>query len=331
MVMAGEMTIGQIVAFNSYVLILSMPIQHLTWFVNSAGEAAAGATRVFEILDEEAEIKSKESAIKPGKVKGQVEFKNVSFTYKGEKQPSLLGIDFSVEPGQTIGIIGATGSGKTTLINMIPRFYDVDEGAVLIDGEDVRNYDLIELRRNIGLVLQTSLLFSSTIRENIAFGNPDASEEEIVKAAEAALAHEFIIKLPEGYDTVVGERGITLSGGQRQRVAIARALLVNPSILIMDDSTSSVDTETEHKIQQALDKLIANRTTIIIAQRLSSVRDADLILVMDEGQIKERGKHADLLKMNGLYKEIYDLQLTQQENFDEEIKSVNTSREEKNG
>jgi len=214
---------------------------------------------------------------------------------------------------------------------MIPRFYDVDEGAVLVDGEDVRDYDLIELRRNIGLVLQTSLLFSSTIRENIAFGNPNASEEEIVKAAEAALAHEFISKLPEGYDTVVGERGITLSGGQRQRVAIARALLVNPSILIMDDSTSSVDTETEHKIQQALDKLIANRTTIVIAQRLSSVRDADLILVMDEGQIKERGKHADLLIMNGLYKEIYDLQLTQQENFDEEIKSINTSREEKNG
>jgi ATP-binding cassette subfamily B protein len=242
-----------------------------------------------------------------------------------------LDIDFSVEPGQTIGIIGATGSGKTTLINMIPRFYDVDEGAVLLDGKDVRDYDLAELRRNIGLVLQTSLLFSSTIRENISFGNPDASEEDIIKAAEAALAHEFITKLPEGYDTVVGERGITLSGGQRQRVAIARALLVNPSILIMDDSTSSVDTETEHKIQQALDKLIENRTTMIIAQRLSSVRDADLILVMDEGQIKERGIHADLLKMNGLYKEIYDLQLTQQENFDEDIRSINSSREEKNG
>jgi len=331
MVMNGELTIGQIVAFNSYVLILSMPIQHIAWYVNSAGEASAGTIRVFEILDEEPEIISKKSAFIPKKVKGQVEFKDVSFTYKGEKRPSLSGINFKAEPGQTIGLIGATGSGKTTLINMIPRFYDVDKGQVLVDDVDVRDYDLIELRRNIGLVLQTSLLFSSSIRENIAFGKPDASNEEIIKAAKAAQAHEFISLLPEGYDTVVGERGITLSGGQRQRVAIARALLVNPSILIMDDSTSSVDTETEHQIQQGLNELIEDRTTIIIAQRLSSVREADLILVIDDGEIKERGSHKELLKMNGLYKEIYDLQLLQQENFDEDLKSIGNTKEVNNG
>ncbi|HNB54704.1 MAG TPA: ATP-binding cassette domain-containing protein, partial [Anaerolineales bacterium] len=208
--------------------------------------------------------------------------------------------------------IGPTGSGKTSLINLIPRFYDVAQGAVLVDGHDVRGVDLVSLRRQIGIVLQTSLLFSESVAENIAFGRPEATDEEIVAAAKAAQAHDFILRLPDGYSTIVGERGLTLSGGQRQRIAIARALLMNPRILILDDSTSSVDTETEHLIQQALNELMSGRTTFVIAHRLSTVRRADLILVMDQGRIVERGTHDELLALNGLYREIYELQLSKQ-------------------
>jgi ATP-binding cassette subfamily B protein len=251
-----------------------------------------------------------------------VEYRNVSFTYLGEDEPALVDIDFTAKPNQTIALIGATGSGKSTVINLLPRFYDTSEGEVLIDGIDVRDFDVQFLRRQIGIVLQTSLLFSATIRENIAFGVPNAGEEEIITAAKAAQAHEFITSLPKGYDTVVGERGITLSGGQRQRVAIARALLINPRFLILDDSTSSVDTETEHLIQKALDNLMKDRTTFIIAQRLSSVRDADLILVLDHGIIAERGTHQDLVARDGLYKEIYDLQLTQHDQAQADLKAV---------
>ena len=218
-----------------------------------------------------------------------------------------------VEPNQVIALIGPTGSGKTSLVNLIPRFYDLSQGAVLVDGVDVRQVDLVSLRRQIGIVLQTSLLFSATIAENIAYGRPEAGEEEIEAAAQAAQAHEFIIQLPDGYETVVGERGVTLSGGQRQRVAIARALLMDPRILILDDSTSSVDTETERLIQQALERLMEGRTTFVIAHRLSTVRRADLILVMEDGRIVERGTHQELLEQAGLYREIYELQLRRQE------------------
>jgi ABC-type multidrug transport system fused ATPase/permease subunit len=218
-----------------------------------------------------------------------------------------------------VALVGPTGAGKTTIINLIPRFYDVTDGAVLVDGVDVRQADLVSLRRQIGIVLQTSLLFSDTIRDNIRYGRPDASDDEIIRAAKAAQAHEFITKFAEGYETVVGERGVTLSGGQRQRIAIARALLMDPRILILDDSTSSVDTQTEKFIQEALDRLMDGRTTFVIAHRLATVRRADLILVMENGRIVQRGRHEELLAQGGLYKEIYDLQLSQQGRFlDEE-------------
>jgi ATP-binding cassette subfamily B multidrug efflux pump len=311
MVINGELSVGQIVQFNAYMLLIAAPAQQLTWQVNAAGEAAAGSQRIFEILDHEPIIKSPPEPQPIEGLTGKVEYKNVSFTYQGESDPALRDISFTALPNQTIGLIGATGSGKTTLINLLPRFYETSEGQVLLDGIDVRRFDLQALRRKIGIVLQTSLLFSATIRENIAFGIPDADDERIIAAAKAAQAHRFITGFPDGYDTVVGERGVTLSGGQRQRVAIARALLIDPRFLILDDSTSSVDTETEHLIQQALKKLMKDRTTFIIAQRLASVRDANLILVLDEGRIAERGTHQQLVQMKGLYKQIYDLQLTQ--------------------
>jgi ATP-binding cassette subfamily B protein len=319
MVIAGEMTIGEMVAFNSYLLMLAEPARQLTWLVNMAGEAVAGVNRTFEVLDYTPEISSPPDAIFPSQLSGQVEFRKAALAYLGEDTHALCEINLTVEPNQVIALIGPTGSGKTSLVNLIPRFYDVVQGAVLVDDIDVRQVDLVTLRRQIGIVLQSSLLFSSSIRENIAFGRPDAREDEIIEAARAAQADEFITFFPEGYDTVVGERGVTLSGGQRQRVAIARALLMDPRILILDDSTSSVDTQTEHLIQKALWRLMEGRTTFVIAHRLSTVRRADLILVMDEGQIIEQGTHLDLLEQNGLYREIYDLQLRDQEKFREEI------------
>ncbi len=319
MVMGGGMTIGELVAFNSYLLLLSAPAQQLTWLVNAAGEAVAGAQRAFAVLDTRFEIESPPDKVVLPALSGRVEFNQVSFQYLGEKANALEEISLTVEPNQIIALIGTTGSGKTSLINLIPRFYDVSEGAVLVDGYDVRQVELVSLRRQIGIVLQTSLLFSTTVRENIAFGRPDASLDEVIAAAKAAQAHEFIQELPDGYDTVVGERGVTLSGGQRQRVAIARALLLNPRILILDDSTSSVDTQTERLIQQALSHLMEGRTTFVIAHRLSTVHRADLILVMDGGCIVERGTHGELLAKEGLYREIYELQLRDQETFREDM------------
>jgi len=313
MVFKGTLTIGELVAFNAYVLMLAAPAQQLTWLVNGAGEAAAGARRVLEVLDTEPEIASPTDAVQLPEIRGEVEFRDVTLIYQDEKTASLVDLSLRIQPNQLIALIGATGSGKTSLVNLIPRFYDVTQGAVLVDGQDVRELDLVSLRRQIGIVLQTSLLFSDSIRENIAYGRPDASEAEIIAAAKAAQAHEFISELPEGYETVVGERGITLSGGQRQRVAIARALLMNPRILILDDSLSSVDTQTEKLIQEALDKLMEGRTTFVIAHRLSTVRRADVILVMDKGRIVQQGKHDALLKEGGLYREIHDLQLSQKE------------------
>jgi ATP-binding cassette subfamily B protein len=322
MVLNGEITLGELVAFNGYVLLLAEPARQLTWLVNLAGEAVAGVQRTFEVLDTKPEIQTPEDAVSLSALSGEVEFRDVCFAYVGEKAHALEDILVTVLPNQIVALIGPTGSGKTSLVNLIPRFYDVSEGGLLVDGHDVRHVDLVSLRRQIGIVLQTSLLFSVTVRENIAYGRPDADLDDVVAAAKAAQAHEFIQGLPDGYDTVVGERGVTLSGGQRQRIAIARALLMDPRILILDDSTSSVDTQTERLIQQALDSLMEGRTTFVIAHRLSTVRRADLILVMEDGMIVERGKHDELLAQDGLYKEIYNLQLRDQESFREEIEAL---------
>ncbi|MGA2488604.1 MAG: ABC transporter ATP-binding protein [Anaerolineales bacterium] len=317
-VLQGKMTVGELVAFNAYFLILSGPVQQLAWLVNAIGESEAGAQRLLEILEHEPEIQSPAGATVLGTLSGRVEFRQVSLRYQDEKIDALSDINLTVEPNQLIALIGQTGSGKTSLVNLIPRFYDVSDGAVLVDGLDVRQAELVSLRRQVGIVLQTSLLFSDSIRENIRYGRPEATDEQIYAAAQAAQAHEFIVKLAEGYETLVGERGVTLSGGQRQRIAIARALLMDPRILILDDSTSSVDTQTEKLIQEALDRLMEGRTTFVIAHRLATVRRADLIVVMEDGRIVQRGRHDELLAQGGLYREIYDLQLSQQGRFVEE-------------
>ena len=329
MVIDGELTIGAIVAFNAYVLMLAEPAQALTGLVNAGGEAAAGAQRVFEVLDTHPEIHSPKDAVKLETLRGEVEFSHVGLKYQNEKTASLEDISVKVKPNQLIALIGPTGSGKTSFVNLIPRFYDVTEGEICVDGYNVRKADLVTLRRQIGIVLQTSLLFSDSIKANIAYGRPNATMDEIIAAAKAAQAHEFIEGFTNGYDTVVGERGVTLSGGQRQRVAIARALLMDPRILILDDSTSSVDTQTEKLIQAALDNLMEGRTTFVIAHRLSTVRRADMILVMDKGRIVEQGTHDELLKLGGLYTEIHDLQLVDHVKFAEEMEELQPLEETK--
>lgn len=322
MVIDGILTVGAVVAFNAYLLMMAEPAQALTGLVNAGGEAAAGAQRVFEILDTEPAIRSGKEARILSALKGEIEFRNVSLKYQDENIHSLSEIDLKVGQNKIVALIGPTGSGKTSLVNLIPRFYDATTGTVTVDGFDVRDVELTSLRRQIGIVLQTSLLFSDTIRANIAYGRPEATEEEIIAAAKAAQAHEFITGFTKGYDTIVGERGVTLSGGQRQRVAIARALLMNPRILILDDSLSSVDMQTERLIQTALDVLMEGRTTFVIAHRLSTVRRADMILVMDKGRIVEQGTHEELLKVDGLYKEIHDLQLVQREDDFEGVQPI---------
>ena len=326
MVLNEQITLGQLVAFNSYVLMLSGPAQQLSWLINAAGESSAGLQRTFEVLDMKPEIRSPANPVTLPALKGEVSFENVSFRYRDEKVHALHEIDLSVKPNQIVALVGRTGSGKTSVVNLIPRFYDVTKGSIKIDGVDVRQLDLKTLRNQIGIVLQTSLLFSSTIRENIAYGRPEATLEQVIEAAKAAQAHEFITEMTKGYDTVVGERGITLSGGQRQRVAIARALLMDPRILIMDDSTSSIDSQTEHLIQEALRRLMKGRTTFVIAQRLSTVRQADMILVLDQGRIVQQGTHDDLLRQEGLYRHIYDLQLRDQERFQEEMNEIRSQK-----
>ena len=310
----GQMTVGTLFAMISYVLMLNAPVSRIGFLVNMAATASASATRVFTIIDTPNDVVEPENAIELNDIRGEVKFENVSFAYSGGRS-TLDGISFVAKPDQVVALIGPTGSGKSTITNLIPRFYDPTSGRVLIDGIDVRRVKLKSLRAHIGLVLQAPFLFNNTIAENIAYGRPDASAAEIEAAAKAAAAHNFIVSFPNGYDTMVGERGVTLSGGQKQRVAIARAILADPQILILDDSTSSVDTETEHIIQQALAVLMEGRTTFVIAQRLVTLKSADIILVLDRGRIVERGRHDELLTANGLYRQIYDLQLRDQEEF----------------
>ncbi|MFZ1756672.1 MAG: ABC transporter ATP-binding protein [Caldilineaceae bacterium] len=312
--LAGEITIGSLFALISYVLMLNGPVQRLGFLVNMAATASASATRIFEIIDQPVEVADSLDAPELGQVEGHVTFEDVGFAYEGGSAV-VEGVSFEAHPGQVIALIGPTGSGKSTVTNLIPRFYDPTEGRVLVDGHEIRDVKVESLRKHIGIVLQDPFLFGLTISENIAYGKPDATPEEIVAAATAARAHDFIMETPAGYETKVGERGVTLSGGQKQRLAIARALLYDPRILILDDSTSSVDTETEHLIQQALAVLMEGRTTFVIAQRLLTLKSADMILVLDGGRIVERGTHDELLQGSGLYRRIYDLQLKDQEEF----------------
>lgn len=305
----GTLTLGEWQEFSLYMVYLFFPMAMLGMIITQMSQASASAGRIFEILDAESEVKDKPGAVALPSVEGQVGFEDVTFRYFGTVEPVLKNIDFKVEAGQTVALLGATGSGKTTIINLLPRFYDPSQGRITIDGYDIQDVTLESLRAQIGIVLQETTLFAGTIAENIAFGRPDATLEEIQAVAKAAAAHEFILSFPDGYDTPVGERGATLSGGQKQRIAIARALLLNPRILILDDSTSSVDLTTEAQIQNALDKLMENRTSFVIAQRISTVMHADLILVLDKGQIVAQGQHEELLETSELYTEIYTSQL----------------------
>jgi ABC-type multidrug transport system fused ATPase/permease subunit len=308
----GHLQVGELTAFMLYLTLLQMPVRMLGWVVILFARAQSAGERIYEILDAESAVKEKPEAVELRSVKGRVRFENVSFSYVAIS-PVLRDVSLDARPGGVVALLGPTGSGKTTVVNLMPRFYDVTGGRITIDGIDIRDVTLASLRRCFGIVQQDVFLFSATIRDNIAYGAVDASEEEIIRVAKAARIHDFVMSLPEGYDTWVGERGITLSGGQKQRVAIARTLLMDPPILVLDDSTSSVDTETEYLIQQALAELIRGRTTFVIAQRLRTVKAADQILVMRNGQIVERGRHEELLKRGGFYREIYDLELRDQE------------------
>ncbi len=305
----GTLSLGEWQEFSLYLVYLFFPVAQFGFIITQFGQASASAARIFEILDTESEVTDAPNAITLPPVQGAVTFDHVTFRYFHDGAPVLNDVSFEVQPGQTVALLGATGSGKTTIINLLPRFYDPTQGRITLDGHDLRQVCLDSLRSQIGIVLQETTLFSGTIRDNIAFGKPEATQEEIEAAAQAAAAHDFILSFPDGYDTRVGERGATLSGGQKQRIAIARALLLEPRILILDDSTSSVDLATEAHIQAALDRLMKGRTSFVIAQRISTVMTADLILVLDKGQIVARGRHADLLEDSEIYAEIYSSQL----------------------
>ncbi|MEM4229878.1 MAG: ABC transporter ATP-binding protein [Thermoproteota archaeon] len=301
------MTVGSIILFARYMLRLSFPLRDLSMLLGTWINASAGLERVFEVMDAPKGVEDLPDAEEITIRQGMVEFRNVTFQYANGK-PVLKNVSFKVNPGEKIAILGATGSGKSTLVYLIPRFYDPTSGSILIDGVDIKKFKLSSLRRQIGIVPQDVFLFSGTIRENIAFGKPDASMEEIARAAELAKIRDFIEPLPEGYDTFVGERGVTLSGGQRQRITIARAILTDPRILIMDDSLSFVDSKTEQEIQSAINEVMKGRTTFIIAQRLSTIRNADRIMILDDGEIVEFGTHEELMARSGAYRRIYETQ-----------------------
>ncbi|HMM27755.1 MAG TPA: ABC transporter ATP-binding protein [Aggregatilineaceae bacterium] len=314
-VIDDKITLGTLVSFNAYVGLLSLPTHRLAFMIDVIARAIANGKRIFAIMDTTPEVKTRLGATHPGEITGHIRFENVSFIYSAsEDEPEvevLFDVSFEARPDTVTAIVGTTGSGKTTLIDLVPRFYDVTGGAITIDGIDVRDLPLKLLRSQVGFVMQNTFLFNTTIHENIAFGRPEATAQEVIAAAQAARAHDFITEFPDGYQTLVGERGVTLSGGQRQRIAIARALLVNPRILILDDATASVDSRTEIEIRAALQNLMQGRTTLIVAQRLSTVMHADQILLLHRGQVVERGTHAELVALGGRYAQLWRLQTEQ--------------------
>ncbi|HET7768295.1 MAG TPA: ABC transporter ATP-binding protein [Chloroflexota bacterium] len=310
-IVGGTLTLGEWQKFSLYLVYVFFPMGQLGFIITQMAQASASAARIFEILDAQSDVADAPGAKPLPPVQGRVTFENVTLKYFGGAEPILRDVSIDVQPGQTVALLGATGSGKSSIINLVPRFYDATTGRVLVDGHDVKSVTLESLRAQIGIVLQDTTLFGGTIRENIAYGRPDAPQEQVEGAARAAAAHDFILRFPQGYDTPVGERGQTLSGGQKQRVAIARTLLLDPRILILDDSTSSVDAVTEHEIQRALDRLMEGRTSFVIAQRISTARNADLILVLENGQIAERGTHAELIERSAVYADILSSQLVE--------------------
>jgi ABC-type multidrug transport system fused ATPase/permease subunit len=307
-VIDGNMTIGQITQFGLYITMLVMPVRRLGFIVNLFSRTMSAGQRIQEILATKSEVAEKPNAIKLGRVKGRVTFDNVSFSYSGT-EAALSDVSFDVQPGQLVALLGESGSGKSTIANLLGRFYDVTAGRILLDGTDIRDVTLASLRKNVVTAQQDVFLFSATIKENIAYGAVNAGMDKITEAAKAANLHDFITSLPDGYETWVGERGDTLSGGEKQRLSIARTLLVNPSILILDDSTASVDAATERLIRKALDKLIKGRTTFIITHRLTIIQNADLILMLQDGRLEEKGNHKELMAKDGLYKKLYEQQL----------------------
>ena len=327
-IIGNRFTIDQLFVFSIYISMLIRPIGMLGMIISSYQTMAAAAERVFEIIDAVPEVRDKPDATTLPAIKGQVVFEDVSFGYDKDK-PILKNIVIEAKPGETIALLGPTGSGKSTIIRLLPRFYDVTSGRILVDGFDVRDVKAESLRKQMGIVSQETFLFNMTVKQNIAYGMPNATMEDIEGVAKIAKAHEFITQLPNGYDTIIGERGVTLSGGQQQRVAIARALLMDPRILILDDSTSSVDVDTEYEIQQALSALLKNRTTFVVTQRLSTIRNADKIVVLDDGQVVEEGDHESLMAKKGAYYRIYETLYEAQKEALEPKKARLNSRNDK--
>ena len=323
-VAADRLTPGGLASFILFMGLLAMPIRMSGWLMNTLSRASSAGQRLYYILDAESPVTEKPDAIPLTRTEGHVAFENVAVSYDGAGS-AVRGVDFQAHPGQLIALLGGPGSGKSTIAHVVPRFYDVTEGRITIDGHDIRDVTLKSLRENVGIVMQDVFVFAATIRDNIAYGLDEVDMEEVVEAAKIAQLHDFIDGLPDGYDTWVGERGVTLSGGQRQRLAIARTILLNPPVIILDDSTSSVDMATEHRLQQALDEAVRGRTTFVIAHRLSTVRRADLILVLEDGEIVERGTHDELLARDGFYRRIYDMQLRPQQHHQLEAGHIRAS------
>lgn len=321
MVVNEQLTLGTLVAFLSYVVSFYEPVRRLTEVDNTFQQAIAAGERIFELLDTESQIQDAPDALTLDEIAGYVTFDHVHFRY-GDGDKVLEDVAFHIAPGETVALVGPSGAGKTSIANLLCRFYDPDDGRVLVDNHDLRDVEVQSLRQHIAVVLQDTFLFNTSVRDNLRYGNPDASEEEMVNAAKAAYAHEFIQELPDGYDTGIGERGVKLSGGQKQRLALARAILADPRILILDEATSSVDAEAEHLIQRALEKVLAGRTALVIAHRLSTIRDADKIIALEDGHIREVGSHADLLARDGLYSQLYQRQLELTGNTGEDSKRL---------